>query len=121
MQCKKLERITPILPTQERKYVITAQAEGDTLLLDVYMDGSWNGRQAVNTISGEYMQYSPNDGKWRFKKFGTLLGLNMSPNGYYSSGTATSRTNIDTADMKKLIKEELNKLTNIPIHYDVFN
>lgn len=121
MQCKKLERITPIRPTQERKYVITAQVEGDTLLLDVYMDGSWNGRQAINTISGEYMQYSLNDGKWRFKKFGNLLGLNMSPNGYYSSGTATSRTNIDTEDMKKLIREELNKLTKIPIHYDVFS
>lgn len=120
MQCKKLERITPIRPTQERKYVITAQVEGDTLLLDVYMDGSWDGRQAINTISGEYMQYSLNDGKWRFKKFGNLLGLNMSPNGYYSSETATSRTNIDTEDMKKLIREELNKLTKIPIHYDVF-
>ncbi len=121
MQCKKIEQITPIQPTQERKYVITAQAEGDTLLLDVFEAGSWHGRQAINTISGEYMQYSPDDRKWRFKKFGNLLGLNMSLNAWYSSEDATSRTNIDTPDMKKLIKEELNKLTKIPIYYDVFS
>ena len=121
MQSKKIEQITPIQPTQERKYVITAQAEGDTLLLDVFEAGSWHGRQAINTISGEYMQYSPDDRKWRFKKFGNLLGLNMSLNAWYSSEDATSRTNIDTPDMKKLIKEELNKLTKIPIYYDVFS
>ena len=59
MQCKKLEQIIPIQPIQKRKYAVTAQTAGDVLLLDVFKDGSWHGRQAIHTQTGEYAQYSP--------------------------------------------------------------
>ncbi len=121
MQCKKLEQIIPIQPIQKRKYAVTAQTAGDVLLLDVFKDGSWHGRQAIHTQTGEYAQYSPHDKKWRFKKFGNLLDLDMSPNGWCSPTDAKKRANIDTEDMKKLIREELGKLTKIPIHYDIFD
>lgn len=121
MQRKRLEQTAPIQPTHKREYTITAQTAGDVLLLDVFKDGSWHGRQAIHTQTGEYAQYSPHDKKWRFKKFGNLLDLDMSPNGWCSPTDSKNRTNIDTEDMKKLIREELGKLTKIPIYYDIFD
>lgn len=120
MKCKKLEQINPIPPSLKREYVITAQMTGDILLLDVYKSGSYQGRQAINTVSGEYMQYNMDDGKWRFRKFGNLLGFDMSPAGYYSSYTAAQRTNIDSEDMKKLVEEGIKKVTKIPLQGDIF-
>lgn len=121
MQRKRLEQIKPVQPTHKKEYAVTAQTAGGVLLLDVFKNGSWHGRQAIHTQTGEYAQYSPQDKKWYFRMFGNLLGLDMAVTGWYYTQDTKSRTNIDTADMKKLIREELGNLAKIPIHYDIFD
>lgn len=58
MQCKKLEKIAPVQPNNNRKYVITAQLQEDILILDVFREGAYRGRHAIHTETGEYMQYN---------------------------------------------------------------
>ena len=83
MQRKRLEQTAPIQPTHKKEYTVTAQTAGDVLLLDVFKDGSWHGRQAIHTQTGEYAQYSPQDKKWYFRMFGNLLGLDMVVTGLF--------------------------------------
>lgn len=119
MQCKKLEPIAPMQPKNNRKYVITAQLQEKILILDVFKEGTYRGRHAIHTETGEYMQYSPDTGSWKQHKFGNLLDLDMKPYGYFSYSDAKNRTFFDTKEMEEMAREELS-VTKINYHPDIF-
>lgn len=106
MQCKKLEKIAPVQPGRKREYLITAQRAGEILILDVFKKQTFQGRHAIDTKTGEFMQYNLDNGKWLQRKFGNLLDLDMRPYGYYY-GDERARTNVDTKEMEEMIREAL--------------
>lgn len=121
MQCKRIEKIAPVQPGRKAEYLITARLDGEYLILDVFYKNVYRGRQAVNTGSGEYAQYAAESGKWSRRKFGNLLGLDMTSGGYYFCGDARKRTNIDTPEMEKMIEEVLGKITKIRYSREIFD
>lgn len=121
MQCKRIEKIAPVQPGRKEEYIITAQISGEILILDVFQQNVYRGRQAINKKSGEYAQYDPKKRKWSGRKFGNLLDLNMKPDGYYSYLDAQRRTNIDTSKMEKMIRTVLNKMTKIYYTPEIFD
>lgn len=117
MQCKKLEQVAPVQPTNDGEYVITAQLQEDILILDVFKEGAYRGRHAIHTETGEYMQYSLDSGSWKQHKFGNLLDLNMQIYGYYSSIEARQRTCFDNKKMEQLAEEALRSGMKISSYY----
>lgn len=121
MQCKRIEKIAPVQPGRKEGYIITAQKNGEFLLLDVFRENNYRGRQAINTKNGEYAQYDPVSGKWSHRKFGNLLDLDMKCYGYYSWHDARDRTNIDTDKMEKMVRKALIRMTKINYTTDIFD
>lgn len=121
MQCKKLEKVAPVQPKNDRKYVITAQLQEDILILDVFRDGDYRGRHAIHTETGEYMQYSMDSGSWKQHKFGNLLDLDMRPYGWYDPRDAENRMNFDTKEMKQLAGKGLDKFKTDHTIPDLFH
>lgn len=117
MQCKKLEKVAPVQPENNRKYVITAQLQEDILILDVFKEGAYRGRHAIHTETGEYMQYNLDFGSWKQHKFGNLLDLDMQMSGYYSYTEARQRTYFDTKKMEQMAREALISGMKISSHY----
>lgn len=110
MKKKLLETIPYSNPKKESRktYIVTAQIAGDFLVLDVYQNGKLQGRQGMDTRTGEYAQLV--GGKWSEKKFENLLGLDMKVYGYYSVPRARERLVFKSSAEENLVKKTLNKL-----------
>lgn len=101
------------LPYQQPKgkwskgYVTTAQTHGDTIALDVYKDGVLQGRHCIRTDTGEYAQWDALGGKWNRRKYGNLLGLDMSTYGYCDYGEAKKRAAFGCAGEEDTVRVAL--------------
>lgn len=113
MKHKEIEKLPPLPPEKERGCTTTVQTLGDILILNVYNGLKLRGRHAINTETGEYSQYT--DGKWTRRKYGTLLGLDMMPYGYWSSDDAEKKAVFDSPEQKKAA------MTALPRHGSIFD
>lgn len=113
MKCKALEKIAPVQPSRKAEWIVTAQQEGDILLLDVFRRGSYRGRHAININTGEYKQYSLDTGKWKQNKFGNLLDMKMIAGYWWDYYDEKKRCNIDTEEMRQMVKEALSQMSKI--------
>lgn len=62
--------------------VITAQADGNVLLLDSYRDGEHLGRYCMDMETYQYQSWEAGSGKWNGQKLMRMFGYE--PGGYYS-------------------------------------
>lgn len=115
MKCKALEKIAPVQPSRKAEYIITAQKKEDLLLLDVFRMGSYRGRHAINISTGEYKQYNLDTGEWKQNKFGDLLDIKMIAGYWWNYCDEKKRCNIDTEEMRQMVKEALSQMSKI--HY----
>lgn len=100
---KQLENIAPI-KTKRKGYVITVQYLDDYIILDVFKDGDYCGRQCINHITGEYEQFDKKS--WSRRKLCNLLGIK--PDVYCS--------NLYKSDAKFASKEDEGIINNLFKH-----
>lgn len=123
MKRKAIEKIAPVQPTKEGRYITTVQMIENILVLNVYKNGQLLGRHALNPKTGEYAQYWEKTKKWSVSKFAALLEVENYGWGYgYSLYDANKKTVFDTVNQEEIVKKVL-KTENLCSYrtYDLIN
>lgn len=74
MKKKQIEKLKPV-KTKKKGYVLTVQYIDTIIILNVFKDGRFEGRQCIDSNTGEYEQYNAKDKTWSRKKIFNLLGI----------------------------------------------
>lgn len=74
MKKKQIEKLKPV-KTRKKGCVLTVQYIDNIIILNVLNDGSFEGRQCIDSNTGEYEQYNAKDKAWSRKKLYNLLGI----------------------------------------------
>lgn len=77
MKKKQIEKLKPV-KTKKKGYVLTVQYIDNIIILNVFKDGSFEGRQCIDSNTGEYEQYNEKEKTWSKKKLYNLLGMTAS-------------------------------------------
>lgn len=112
MKRKQIEKIAPVQPTRKGEYITTVQKMDNILILNVYYNGSFKGRHALNPETGEYWQYRVKDKDWKQWKYARLLNIDTSMGGWYSENDK-KRAVFDTQEQEKMVKEAIKTAKKI--------
>ena len=103
MKRKKVLQTEPVKTKKEGR-VITVQEADEILILNMYQDRKLTDRYAMNTQTGEYEVYNPEDGTWRIEKACVAATRDR----YVYLYETEAKIEYDPPEAKGLIKKKLN-------------
>lgn len=121
MKKKKIEALLPVMPNRNGKlFSVQAFADGDTsvLVMDYWKDKVWKGRYCMDTGSGEYQAYFPEEEKWRQNKLAVLC--TGEGDWWYKWYEECKKTGFSREEDKALAEELLFPKRRNPWHHTVF-
>lgn len=121
MKKKKIEALLPVMPNRDgKRFSVQAFADGDTsiLVMDYWKDKVWKGRYCMDTGSGEYQAYFPEEEKWRQNKLAVLC--TGESGWWYRWHEECKKTGFSREEDKALAEELLFSKRGNPWHHTVF-
>ena len=121
MKKKKIETLLPVMPNRDGKlFSVQVFADGDTsvLVMDYWKDKVWKGRYCMDTGSGEYQAYFPEEEKWRQNKLAVLC--TGEGDWWYKWYEECKKTGFSREEDKALAEELVFSKRGNPWRYTVF-